>query len=647
MRIFDRFFKDLNMSAKNILLKAAIILGRFFIFFKYCFYLLLALIISFLIILIPSFNDLKSAGQNALKAKTDLDRAISLVSKIDLKGAALVVEEAQMAFSESLVSLNNVSSRKVISNFKPFNSQVNDLKYLVRTGEIVSRSFLTALPLAENFSSIFFSGDVFNSLSEEKRSILIRLAYESEPELVGLKASLDLVLLDLQKIKKFGVLYPIYEDLVFAREELESLLNTLEQVTYLTKIIPALAGYPEPAKFLFIMHNNDELRPSGGFIGVYGLMATESGRIEGLTTYDSYHLDMPASISGNWNLAPPEPLVKYLKVKNWYLRDANWSPDWPTSARNIQKIYQGEKRAIGEEPEKFNGIIGLSPDFVAELIDLVGPIEVRGEIYERENFQELLQYNVEIAYLEQDISSWDRKDVVNEIVYELKERLFKLSAENFYQLVNILSTNVAKKNIQLYFNEPRLEDLAKRLNAGGEIKTTSADYLLVVDANLGAFKSDAVVKKEIDYEVNLGKNKAEASLRLAYRHEGGFDWRTTRYRSYTRVYLPLGSKLKSLESFGLVKLEEGSVISYDDLELNKTIVAFFFSLEPGTAGGLDLEYNLSENLFSDLNSSNYSLLVQKQSGRRTESFNFKLKEAGKIKRENSYNFESDFLIDFF
>ena len=623
------------------------LLSRFFTFLKYSFWLLFFLIIVALILLVPSFNDLSSAGQQALKAKNNLEQALSLVSQVNLPGATLAAQEAQTAFNESLASLNKVSSRKVIANFKPFNSQVNDLKYLVRTGEIVSRSFLGALPLAENFSAIFFSGDVFNSLSDEKRAELIRLAYESEPELVGLKANLDLALLDLKRINKFGVLYPVYKDLVFAREELESAVDTLEQVIYLTKIVPALAGYPEAANFLFIMHNNDELRPSGGFIGVYGLMATEAGKIKTLTTYDSYHLDMPASISGNWNLEAPEPLTKYLKVKNWYLRDANWSPDWPTSARNIQEIYQGEKRAIGEEPESFKGIIGLSPDFIAELIDLVGPIEVRGEIYERENFQELLQYNVEVAYLEQDISSWDRKDVINEIVYELKERLFKLSPENFYGLINILSTNVAQKNIQLYFNDSKLEDLAKRLNAGGEVKNNSGDYLLVVDANLGAFKSDAVVKKGIDYEINFEKNKAEASLRLAYRHEGGFDWRTTRYRSYTRVYLPLGSKLKSLESFGSAKLEEGSAISYDDLELNKTVIAFFFTLEPATAGGLDLEYSLPDDLAVTFNSSSYNLLVQKQSGRRTEGFDFRLKEGDKIKQENSYNFDADFFIDFF
>jgi len=634
------------MSEKNILSGTATILGRFFIFLKYSFWLIFILIITSIILFIPSFNDLNSAGQNALKAKHDLEKAISLVSEVELADATYFAKEAQFGFSEALVSLNKVSSRKVISHFQPFNSQVEELKYLVRTGEIISRSFLGALPLAENFSSIFFSGGVLNSLDDEKRAELIRLTYESEPELIGLKANLDLALLDLKKINKFSVLYPVYKDLVFAREELESALEILEQVIYLTKIVPALAGYPEPANFLFIMHNNDELRPSGGFIGVYGLMATELGKVETLTTYDSYHLDMPASISGNWNLAPPEALAKYLKVKNWYLRDSNWSPDWPTSARTIQEIYQGEKRAISEEPENFNGIIGLNPDFIAQLIDLVGPIEVRGESYDRENFQELLQYNVEVAYLEQDISPWDRKDVVNEILYELKERLFNLSADSFYQLINIMSTNVAQKNIQLYFKDARLEGLAKRLSAGGEVKTALADYLLVVDANLGAFKSDAVVKKGIDYEINLEKNKAEVSLRLAYRHEGGFDWRTTRYRSYTRVYLPLGSKLKSLEPFGLAKLEEGSVISYDDLELNKTVVAFFFSLEPSTAGGLDLKYDLAEDLAATLNSSNYSLLAQKQSGRETESFDFRLKEAGKIKFENSYNFESDFLIDF-
>lgn len=643
----------LNLMIKNMSFKTAynyliMLSGYFFSFIKYLLLTILLAIVISVVIFLPSFKDLKVVAEKSMEAKTSLEKAVSNLKDLDLIAASEKSGSAQLRFSEALLYLDKVSQRKVVQALPFFRSQFNDLKYLIRTGEITARSLNTSSILLENLVGTFLSSEILTSLDDESniesKIELLKFAYEAEPELIGLKANLELTLLDLDRINSFGILYPIKGQISFVKEELEIVIDNLERASYLSKIIPSLAGYPEAGNFLFIMQNNDELRPSGGFIGVYGLMKTKNGSVDSLITHDSYHLDMPASISGRWNLQPPAALNKYLKVEKWYLRDANWSPDWPSSARNIAEIYQGEKLAISETTDPFTGIIALAPDFVAELLDVTGPVMARGELYEKENFQELLQYSVEVSYSEQDISSWDRKDVINEIVYELKNKLTKISIGQFYSLLNIISNNIANKNIQLYFSDDYLQGLAQRLNATGEVKNNIGDYLLVVDANLGAFKSDAVVKKSINYDMNLEDSLSRVNLRLNYRHEGGFDWRTTRYRSYTRVYVPLGSKLNKLETFGLAKIENDSIISYDDKDLGKTVFAFFFTLEPGTAGGIDVEYELSDSLTNYFKNNSYSLLLQKQSGRRTESFDFQLKSKGKLKQEGSYPLEKDLFI---
>ena len=643
-----RKLKIKNMSFKTAFNYLALIVNNFFKIIKYLLLVFLSAVILVVIIFSPSFKDLKIVTESSLEAKTNLEEAVSSLKDLDLLESIEKSGLAQESFSKSLLYLDKVSQRKVVKAIPFFNSQFNDFKYLIRTGEITARSLNTSSVLLENLVGTFLSSEILSSLDDdsniENKIKLLKLAYEAEPELIGLKANLELALLDLDRINKFGVLYPIYGQISFVKEELEMVIDNIEKASYLSKIIPSLAGYPEAGNFLFIMQNNDELRPAGGFIGVYGLMETKNGSVDSLITRDSYHLDMPASISGNWNLKPPVALTKYLKVENWYLRDANWSPDWPSSAKNIQEIFQGEKAAISEPSNPFTGVIALSPDFVAELLDITGPIMARGELYEKENFQELLQYSVEVSYTENDISSWDRKDVINEIVYELKEKLTKISLDQFYSLLNIVTNNIANKNIQIYFNDDYLQGLAERFNAAGEVKKSTGDYLLVVDANLGAFKSDAVVKKSINYDLNLDDNVSLANLRLNYRHEGGFDWRTTRYRSYTRIYVPLGSKLNKLETFGLAKIENDSIISYDDKDLGKTVFAFFFTLEPGTAGGIDVEYELSDSLTNYFKNNSYSLLVQKQSGRRTESFDFYLESKGKLKQEGSFPLEKDLFI---
>lgn len=643
----------LNLMIKNMSFKTAynyliMLSGYFFSFIKYLLLTILLAVVISVVIFLPSFKDLKVVAEKSMEAKTSLEKAVSNLKDLDLIAASEKSGSAQLRFSEALLYLDKVSQRKVVQALPFFRSQFNDLKYLIRTGEITARSLNTSSILLENLVGTFLSSEILTSLDDESniesKIELLKFAYEAEPELIGLKANLELTLLDLDRINSFGILYPIKGQISFVKEELEIVIDNLERASYLSKIIPSLAGYPEAGNFLFIMQNNDELRPSGGFIGVYGLMKTKNGSVDSLITHDSYHLDMPASISGRWNLQPPAALNKYLKVEKWYLRDANWSPDWPSSARNIAEIYQGEKLAISETTDPFTGIIALAPDFVAELLDVTGPVMARGELYEKENFQELLQYSVEVSYSEQDISSWDRKDVINEIVYELKNKLTKISIGQFYSLLNIISNNIANKNIQLYFSDDYLQGLAQRLNATGEVKNNIGDYLLVVDANLGAFKSDAVVKKSINYDMNLEDSLSRVNLRLNYRHEGGFDWRTTRYRSYTRVYVPLGSKLNKLETFGLAKIENDSIISYDDKDLGKTVFAFFFTLEPGTAGGIDVEYELSDSLTNYFKNNSYSLLLQKQSGRRTESFDFQLKSKGKLKQEGSYPLEKDLFI---
>jgi len=410
----------------------------------------------------------------------------------------------------------------------------------------------------------------------------------------------------------------------------------LSRMVPLAKLLPALAGYPESSRFLLVMQNNDELRPSGGFIGVDGILEVKDGEILSLKTADSYHLDMPAV--GKWTMTPPEPIKKYLKVENWYLRDSNWSPDWPIAAQKVEEIYRGESAAIGQALPPFTGVIAINPDLVADLLKLVGPITVRGENYTADNFQPLLQYNVEVAYKEQNISSWNRKEIINELLGELKKRLFSLPSDRWSDMLKTADKNITQKNIQIYFANSAWEDLVRDLSASGEVSRQNQDYLLVVDANLGAFKSDVVVKKNIAYTVNEKNGQLNAGLKLNYRHEGGFDWRTTRYRSYTRVYAPLGSKLISLS--GLDE-SQADISTATDAILNKTVFGFFLTVEPGDSREINLVYSLPDNLNSALSSGRYQLLVQKQSGRRTESLQINLVNQGKGLKSWKSDLETD------
>ena len=339
-------------------------------------------------------------------------------------------------------------------------------------------------------------------------------------------------------------------------------------------------------------------------------MTVKDGKPGNIITEDVYHLDMPCI--GKLKLTPPDPVKKYMGVEYWWLRDANFSPDFPTSAKQVESMFLAESECAGKEAIKPAAVIAINPGLISDLLSLVGPITVQGTTYDSNNFQSLLQYNVEVAYIDKNISSWDRKEVINAVVSELKTRLMSLPTKRLTEVLNIVKENTARRNLQIYFDNAEQERIAQGLNLTGEIKKPDNDYLMVVDANLGAYKSDSVVRKNISYQVKSAAQQLIATVTLKYKHEGGFDWRTTRYRSYTRIYAPLGSQIK--DQNGLADFS-----ALDDTLLGKTVFGFFWTIEPGKEKTISISYYLPKYITAE----NYNLYFQKQSGSRLNNFNYK------------------------
>lgn len=605
---------------------------------KYALILIIGLFFILLIFLGSTYKNFKLTYQLGLQGKEKLSTAIDQVKTRNWDEALKNSQAAESDFTNVLNNLDASKKNVIIKNISFFQNQVNDLEYLFKTTEILSRSLERSIPLVKELDRIRSgaAGGNFTNLNDQEKAQFLKLIYESEPELNGLKANLDLALLNINKIHRIGVLWPIYSQITEYKLQIQEASYLMSKLAPLAKLLPALGGYPVENNFLILLQNNDELRPTGGFIGVFGLANTKNGVITSLITDDSYHLDMPAV--NKWKKEPPVPIKKYLEVENWYLRDANWVPDWPLAAQKINEIYVGESLAIGQVAPNFSGIIAINPDFISDLLRLVGPVTIKGESYTPENFQELLQFNVEIAYKDRSISSWDRKEIINELLAELQARLFSLPANNWPNLLKIIDNNIATKNIQIYFTNSSLENLVKNLGASGEVKQTENDYLMIVDANLAAFKSDLVVKKKIAYNLSQRNGNTTSSLTLNYRHEGDFNWRTTRYRSYTRIYVPLGSRL--ITSSGL-DINNMDLTTFDDPILNKTIFGFFFTVEPGTEKDITLHYSLPDRINKQITNNNYELLVQKQSGRRTQELKIDINP----EKGNSKNWLTDLNTD--
>ena len=90
----------------------------------------------------------------------------------------------------------------------------------------------------------------------------------------------------------------------------------------------------------------------------------------------------------------------------------------------------------------FDGVLAITPRLITDLLYIVGPININGQEYNKDNFTEPLQYEVEVAYREKGISEMDRKKVIGDILKELKDRLFSLPTSSYLELLETLNSNI-------------------------------------------------------------------------------------------------------------------------------------------------------------------------------------------------------------
>lgn len=388
-------------------------------------------------------------------------------------------------------------------------------------------------------------------------------------------------------------------------------------ISFLDLLLP-LVGHPSENRYLVILQNSDELRPTGGFIGTIGYLRVQSADIKEMRFDDVYAIDNP--VSTRWKDVPPGPMQQYLGVSAWFLRDRNWSPDFPTSAEDIMKTYLGERAmASSSTVDRLDGVIAFTPEFFKDLFRFTGPITVDGRIFTADDFFDQLQYEAEQGFLNKGLTVDQRKEIVLRVGDALFKQLMQQSTSRLPEVLDLLSDNLTEKNVLFYLRESRTLALLDARAWTGRVAGAAEDYLWVIDTNLAAYKTDGKMEKQVHYSLDLEKGLATVTLR--YRNTvRTVDWRYTRYRDYVRVYVPEGSELVSAtgamakdKNQAGGRVEPGTVDVFKDL--GKSVFGAFWAIEPNETRELRFTYRLPAAVLEKIRATgDYDLLVQRQPG---------------------------------
>lgn len=276
----------------------------------------------------------------------------------------------------------------------------------------------------------------------------------------------------------------------------------------------ALLGFDGPRTYLVVGQDSAEIRPTGGFIGSAGLITLDHGELVFQEYRSSYDFDAPDVPP----VTAPAPLQRYLGAPVWSLRDANWSPDFPTSARESIAFVQ---RDLGITPD---GVLAFDNEAVSQLLAALGPLAVPGftqPLTAQNWFDQTTQ-----ALLTGPGSLLSRLQNANAakglgLSAVLKAALTTIehaSGEQQAQVLQALRTAARGGDLQIYTPEPAAETWTRSAGLDGGRTLTTGDAIGVVDANLSYTKIGPYIDRALAYEVWLDPDGSaqRAELRLTY-----------------------------------------------------------------------------------------------------------------------------------
>lgn len=390
----------------------------------------------------------------------------------------------------------------------------------------------------------------------------------------------------IQSIKAFSRLaqiLPIKED---TKKELQAVEEFTSELTKNDEI---------ERKFLILLQNSMELRPGGGFLGQYAIIKIKNGEVISTFIEDANLLDERIVAK----ITPPYPFKAMMQIKKWKLRDSNFSPNFPTNAEKAKYFLR-----LGGRGGDFDGVIAVNSDVLNDVLKVTGPINVPGyaTTFSGENAAIQLEDIVEKPYLlNSNLDTRNRKAILKSMANVIIEKLFSLN--NISKIANFTHEQMQKKNIMLNFKDPKLQGLAAGVNWDGAVPVDwQGDYLMAVDANMGALKTDYYMRREINYDIDLTQERPLVTLNILYKNTAPYgNWRTSDYHSYLRVYAPEGSEFleRKMVGYPMVKNEFGKT---------------YFGVKVDVLIGGETNAMLKYQLPADFKKDDYKLLIQKQSG---------------------------------
>lgn len=382
--------------------------------------------------------------------------------------------------------------------------------------------------------------------------------------------------------------------------------NVVDIAIDTVNILPSFVGAEDGRRkdYLVLLQNEMELRAGGGFIGSFGILSFQEGKLIGFEIKDVYEAD--GQLKGH--VEPPEEIKKYLGEAAWFMRDANWQADFVGSSKDIQWFYE---KSTGR---KVDGVIGINLAVARKIVEVIGEIKVPDfeEKITKNNLYEQAQFYAETKFFP---GSNRKASFLSSLGRQLFEEIDHISSDKKFLIVKELVDLLERNEVQVALND---NEMARKMSNNGWDGSVFkgqcaddrcvADYMYIVESNFGVNKANYFIYRNIEQTVAIENEGIRRVVKINYENTAKTSgWPGGDYKNYIRIYLPLGALVEKVE--GVEKGEQIKIIQ----KHGKQEVGFLTKVEINSKKTVELHYFIKANIAS-FDKFSYLNYVQRQSG---------------------------------
>lgn len=441
--------------------------------------------------------------------------------------------------AEQLLTQNIQDLTPVLSSYKPLDQLIVVLPDLLKT-------YHQALLIKPKIQSQSFNQVIQSQEFLSIQNILL--------ELEDLLNQTEFILASNQSnIQKLPTLQPLSKlNSIFRllKSNNQQIFNSISNARNLLSILNNTLGLSKPHTILLLVQNNNEIRATGGFIGLLGFLEVDNAQIKSLDFHDIYDFD------GAFSGLDSVPLEFQDDNQKLFIRDFNFSPDFPSVALQIEKYLQQNKAP------SFDTIVAINHDVFSQLGQFVNQVQINNQTY---SFSKDLDFILSYLVESKSHGNTSSKSKISEMLQLLPEQI--LSKSNPEDLLKFILTQVDTRNIQVFSKDKELDSALSKLNFRQDLSSLTGDSQMLAFNSVSGTKGDRFIDRHITFMQDFSKTHiiTEVTVNLEHTYTNQTEWilnsilkaydlgpmsRDLRfilgrgdYQAFIRAYLPDNSEL--------------------------------------------------------------------------------------------------------